>query len=316
VGEIAALLAAMTWSATSVALTSLGARTAPVVLSALRLSAATLILPFILLASGQFGDLEEASTRTLLEVMASGVVGYGLGDTIYIFALQRVGMQRTFPITTALFIGMTVAGGVVLLGEPFSWGLPVGTVLVGAGIYLIVIPAAGEAPQPLPAVPAAEPALAAFGELPSPRVISRPTLSGYVLLILVGVFWAIATLWLAAANGDLGAIAAGSIRTPAGGAALLLYALALQRPQLAAPFRNRGHIAAIAAAGLLGTAFGSLLYVYSVTELGAARSAVFSATAPLMALPLSIIFLKERMTRRIGVGTVLCVGGVVLLVVG
>ncbi len=315
-GEIAALLAAMTWSATSVALTSLGARTAPVVLSALRLSAATLVLPFILLASGQFGDLQDASTRTLVEVMLSGVVGYGLGDTIYIFALQRIGMQRTFPITMALFISMTVVGGVVLLGEPFSWGLPVGTMLVGAGIYLVVIPAAGGAPQPLPAVPAAEAAAAVFADLPSARVFARPTLSGYILLLLVGFFWTIATLWLAAAKGHLHAIAAGSIRTPAGAGALLAFAFATQRPQLAAPFRNRGHIAAIAAAGLLGTAFGSLLYVYSVTDLGAARAAVFSSTSPLMALPLSIIFLHERMTRRIGVGTGLCVAGVVVLVVG
>lgn len=315
-GEIAALLAAMTWSATSVALTSLGARTAPAVLSALRLCAATLILPFILLASGQFSDLQDASTRTLLEVMASGVVGYGLGDTIYIFALQRIGMQRTFPITMALFISMTVLGGVVLLDEPFSWALPAGAALVGVGIYFVVIPATGSAPQPLPVVPANEAAAAVFADLPGPRVFARPTLSGHVLLVLVGLFWTIATLWLAAAKGHLHAIAAGSIRAPAGAGALLAFALVVQRPQLAAPFRNRGQIAAIAAAGLIGTAFGSLLYVYSVTELGAARAAVFSSTSPLMALPLSIIFLKERMTRRIGVGTVLCVAGVVLLVVG
>ena len=34
------------------------------------------------------------------------------------------------------------------------------------------------------------------------------------LLILVGIFWTIATLWLANAKGDLGPVAAGAIRTP------------------------------------------------------------------------------------------------------
>ena len=45
-----------------------------------------------------------------------------------------------------------------------------------------------------------------------------------------------------------------------------------------------------------------------------ARTAVLSATSPLMALPLSIIFLGEKLTRRIGLGTALCVVGILLVV--
>jgi uncharacterized membrane protein len=41
---------------------------------------------------------------------------------------------------------------------------------------------------------------------------------------------------------------------------------------------------------------------------------VLSATSPLLAMPLSIIFLKERFTQRIGIGTVFCVAGIVLVV--
>lgn len=308
----------MTWSATSVALTSLAARTTPVVLSALRLSAATLLMPFILLASGQAGDLADAKWTTLFGVTVSGLIGYAIGDTVYIQALKRIGMQQTFPISMALFISMTVAGGVVLLGEPFSWGLPAGALFIGLGVYLIVIPGKGESAQPLPSVPVAEPALATFADVPEPVVLAKGAsrYSAYGLLLVVGVLWAVATLWLAASKGDLGAIAAGSIRTPAGAVGLLAFAFAVQRPQLAAPFRDRGHILAIAAAGVVGTAFGSLMYVYAVVEAGAARTAVLSATSPLLALPLSIMFLDERLTRRIAAGTALCVVGIVLVVVG
>ncbi len=139
---------------------------------------------------------------------------------------------------------------------------------------------------------------------------------GYALLVAVGVLWTIATLWLANARGDLEPIAAGAIRTPAGATALLGFAMATQRPSLAAPFRNRNHLAAIVAAGAVGTGLGSLLYVYGVLEAGAAQAAVLSATSPLMALPLSIVFLGERFTPKVGLGTVLCVGGIVLVVLG
>lgn len=305
----------MVWAGTSVALTSLSSRIAPAVLSGLRLGFGSLVVFVIFAFSGETGDLAAASAASLFGVIVSGFIGYGLGDTLYIAALKRLGMARTFPVTMALYIGGTVFGGVVLLDEAFSWGLPAGAALIGAGIYLIVIPAAGTR-QPLPPVPA-EPASATFAETEAGSAtgaFAAPGVSGYTLLIAVGFFWSVATLWLAAAKGDLGPIAAGAVRTPAGAVALIGFAFATQRPQLAAPFRNRNHLLAIIAAGMVGTGLGSLAYVYAVVEAGAARTAVLSATSPLMALPLSILFLGERLNRRIIAGTACCVGGILLVV--
>ena len=316
-GQLAALVAAMIWACTSVALTSLSTRVSPVVLSGLRLSFGSLVVLVVLFASGQAESLRDASQATLLGVILSGFVGYGLGDTIYIVALKRVGMQRTFPVTMALWIALTVAGGVLLLDEDISWGLPAGALFIGVGVYLLVIPGKGLRTHPMPPVPA-EPAAAAFAEMEAPTPAAHfasPGSFGYGLLIAVAIFWTIATLWLASAKGDLEPIAAGAIRTPAGAAVLVGFAMATQRPSLAAPFRNRNHLWAILAAGAVGTGVGSLLYVYGVLEAGAAQAAVLSATSPLMALPLSILFLGERFTQRIGLGTVLCVAGIILVVV-
>lgn len=303
----------MVWAGTSVALTSLSMRTSPIVLSGLRLGFGSIVVLVVLLFSGRAGDLGAASNATLFGVIFSGFLGYGLGDTIYIAALKQLGMQRTFPIAMALYIAGTVAGGVILLGEPFSWGLPSGALLIAAGIYLVVIPGKGKLMGNPPPVPA-EPAMAAFAESRAAPGLPAPGWYSYGLLLLVGIFWTVATLWLASAKGELGAISAGAIRTPTGAAALLGFAFAMQRPALMAPFRNRNHMLAILAAGMIGTGLGSLAYVYAVVEAGAARTAVLSATSPLMALPLSIIFLGEKLTRRIGLGTALCVAGILLVV--
>ncbi|HEX6031530.1 MAG TPA: DMT family transporter [Tepidiformaceae bacterium] len=308
-GELAGLVAAMIWAGTSIAFTRFAGRTAPAVISALRLGSASLVLPLILLASGEAGDLEAASWQTLAWVVLSGALAYAVGDTLYIRALSLIGMQRTFPITMGLFIALTVVGGIVLLDEDFTWGLPVGAALIAIGISLIVVPRAEDGP-PEPA-PGEGDLVAADPPGPPPW---RGSLAGYVLLVLVGIFWAAASLVLAGKRGDLGAIAAGSIRAPAGAVALLGFTAALQPKELAAPFRDRRHLGGIVLAGLLGTGIGSMLYVYAVLEAGPGKAAVLSATAPLMALPLSILFLKERPTRLIAAGTLLCVAGIVLVV--
>jgi drug/metabolite transporter (DMT)-like permease len=106
------------------------------------------------------------------------------------------------------------------------------------------------------------------------------------------------------------------VRTPIGAAGLLIVSFATRRSPLIALLRDRRQLGVIVVAGVVGTAIGSLCYVYSVVEIGAARAAVLSATSPLMALPLAFLFLKERTTWQIGAGTVACVAGIVLVISG
>lgn len=314
-GELAALVAALNWSCVSVLLTRLSGKTSPVVLSGLRLSIASCVLPFILLASGQAGDIAAAPWTAIVAMVGSGFIGYGLGDTMYIRALQLKGLQHTFPITTAIFIGLTVVGGALFLGETVTWGLPAGALLIGAGVYAIVVQGAGSGR--MEPVAAAEPALATLVEMteePSAAVGRLSNATGYLFMVATGIVWAAATLWLASGRKDLGAVAAGSLRAPAGAVGLICFALATQRKALFEPFKDRRHIGLIAVAGLAGTAFGSLLYVYAVGAAGAGRTAVLNATAPVMGMPLSVLFLGEKLTKRIAIGTAVCVVGIVMVV--
>lgn len=307
-GELAALAAAVTWAGSSTAFARFAGRTAPAVISALRLGSASLVLPLVLLVSGEAGDVADASWESLFWIVLSGALAYAIGDTIYIRALGVIGMQRSFPVTMALFIGLTVAGGVVLLDEDFTWGLPVGAALIAAGISLIVVPQAEDGiPEPAPGegdLVVADP--------PGPS--GRVGASAYAILIVVSIFWAAASLLLAGKRGDMGPLAAGTIRLPAGALGLLAFTVALQPKAFAEPFRDRRHLAAIILVGLIGTGVGSMLYVYSVLEAGAGRAAVLSATAPLMGLPLSIFVLRERPSLPIVAGTILCVTGIILVV--
>lgn len=291
-GEAAALASAFLWSGTSVAMAALSVRLPPLVLGAWRLAAASAIIPVILLATGASGDFARASWATIAFMCLSGILANGIGDTIYVGSLSRLGVQRAFTITMTLFITLTVVGGVVLLGEDFRWLQGAGTAFVAAGIWLLA---------------------RARTEAPGTR---RADWRGYTLVIITAVLWAAATLLLAGQRGELGAIAASAIRTPASAVVVIGLAVVMTSPaRLAAPLREPRQLAVLVLIGALGTAIGSMLYVHGVAEVGAARATVLSATAPLMAMPLSILVLRERFTAAAALGTVLSVVGVALVVV-
>lgn len=291
-GEAAALASAVTWAGTSVALARLGGRYSAPVLSAVRLLAATPLLLVVVLLTGATAQLREASPTVLLAMVGSGLIGYGLGDTTYIRSLGGVGMQRMAPTTTALWVALSAAGGIWLLDEPFSWGLIGGGVLVVAGTWFIIARSAA----------ALESGPPRWGTVPSVLAICG-----------VALTWTVATLVLAGGRGDLGAPAAGFVRIPTGGLAIgLVMSIATRGTVLRQIPRGRD-LALIVAVGILGTGVGSMLYIFSVAEAGAARAVVLNSTSPLIALPLSMLVLRERPTGRIGVGTLLCVAGTILV---
>ena len=137
-----------------------------------------------------------------------------------------------------------------------------------------------------------------------------------MLLALVPLLWTVATVWLASARGELGAISASALRVPVGAGLLMLFLLSARPRDLQRASAHRRDLLAIAAAGIVGMAAGSLLYIYALLEAGAARSAVLSASSPLFAIPLAVLFLGEPLTKRGLVGTGVCVLGIVFVVAG
>ena len=328
-GEAAALTSALCWAAAGVAVTSLSARLPAAALSALQMTIASAVLLLALVVSGQLDDLADAGLATLLAVAGTGVIGFAIADPIYVRALSIVGMQRTYPVTIGLFILLSTFGGVALLGERFTLGLLLGGALIVGGTYLVLFRSAtATAATAATAAPAVEatrkPALAIGGAVRTagahavPRARSRSlegrNIEGYVLLAVVPVLWAIASLWLAGARADLGAIPAAALRVPTGTFLLVGFLLAARPRDLQYAVARRRDVAAIAFAGLAGIALGSLLYVYALIEAGAARSAVLSASSPLFAISLAVVFLREPLTRRVLTGTAVSVSGIVVVV--
>jgi len=294
VGAAAALLSSALWALSSVLLASQAGRFKPLVMSAVRSLTASLFLVGLLVATAGFAQFGDMTAVTGLSMMGSGIAGQALGDTLYINGLGILGVNRSFPITNSAYPFLTFVLAVLLLGEDVTWRLPLGGALIVAGIIWIVLEQHhADADNPV-------------------RV---DVMRGVVFALSAAFAWAMATVWLRGQQGNLDAIGAASLRIPA--ASLAVWAtLAMtgnrfgERPVRA--LSSRG-VAAIAVAGLIGTGVGSVLFIYAVEHIGAAKTAFVTTSAPLFALPMGFLFLSERLTPRVLLGTAVTIAGLWLV---
>ena len=107
----------------------------------------------------------------------------------------------------------------------------------------------------------------------------------------------------------LNSLLAGAIRMPF--MTLVLFAIIYFRKGDIRPWSGGlSSFVILSLSGIIGIGFGGVLFMLGVKYAGAARSAILSSTAPLFGVPLSMFMLRERITLKIVLGTILCVTGI------
>lgn len=290
-GELIALTSALLWAIASVALT-IGARRIHVVpLNLVRCMVSTTffwaLLPF-------YGGLEaiKAIPPTAWVWLVVSVLGLlVVGDTLYFRSLDLAGVSWAMPVASVNPLWAVLLAA-LFLGEPLTLSLLFGAVLVVMGIVL-VSRTAGPARVGQPAA-------------------SKARRAGLLLAIVVSVLWAVGQVALRPATEGIHSVVANSVRQPLG--LVMLLALSLFRGR----WRELRKLdlkswAVIGAASLVGTGFGTLLFIMAIQMAGAGRTAVLTSTAPMMAIPFSMLWLQERPTRWTLGGTLLTVVGITLV---
>ena len=290
-GEASALIAALLWALSSILLTSQARRIDPLSMSALRALSAAVLLALLTLTAG-LDELRDVTPANATAMVGSGVLGMGFGDTLYIASLGLIGVSRAFPISMATYPLLTFLLAVSFLGEEMRWSVLLGAVLIVGGLSAVATEG---------------------GRGADPDQTPMTRWRGTAMVLAAAVAWAVATLWLRAGSEDLGAVAAGGLRIPAAGLFLLGLASVRNRRLPVTGASGRG-VATVALAGVLGTGLGGLLYISAVQQAGAGKAAILSSTSPLFVLPLAVVFLAERVTLRLVVGTLVSVVGIWLVV--
>ncbi|MFX1577212.1 MAG: DMT family transporter [Promethearchaeota archaeon] len=225
------------------------------------------------------------------------ILGAGIGDLLYLTSQSRIGVSRAFPIAMT-FPVITYLISIVIIQEPFLLHRLLGVILAILGISIITHEQARQEIEDVP--PYNKQTRVGWDKL------------GIILAIGAAFSWASATVILQIGLIGSDPIDANLIRISIGSLFLLPIFLFARKRGMPMPTRRATKLVLVA--GFFGMGIGSVLYVNAVFFTGATVTSVIAATAPLFALPFTVIYLKEKVTPLILLGTILTISGVWLAV--
>lgn len=293
IGEICALLAALTWAFALVLFKRSGEQVPPLSLNLFKNTIAIALLAITLAGIGEgFGSLLGFPAGDICILSLSGFIGIALADTLIFRALNLIGVG-IMSIVDCLYSPLVILFSVLLLGEQLApWHYLGGVLIVGG----VAISSRHEPPPDRTArqvtvgvlLAAAALALMAFG-----IVIAKPSLDR------VSVIWAT------------------TLRMVVGTVALALMALAARdrRRQWAVFVPARVWWYAVPAA-VIGGYLAMIFWVAGFKWAQASIAGILNQTSVIFAIILATVILKEPFSRRKAVAAALSLAGVALVAGG
>ena len=144
IGEFAALGAAVSWTVSALLYKKALSETKPVSANIVRLALTSAVLLVFMVAVGLIGVLARLPMSVVVLAGVSGVIGLGLGDTLYMVSLKMIGVARAVPVTCTypLFSLVWVA---LFAGESVTWSVALGAVVIVLGVWMLSFEEKGEA---------------------------------------------------------------------------------------------------------------------------------------------------------------------------
>lgn len=286
-GELAAITAALCWTLNSLAVERLGKGLSSWGLNTLtKLGGLILVSLLAFFISGRL--VPAASPRQWLLLMLSGLIGFSIGDGFLFTAFQQIGAKRTLlifsanPLVAALFSR-------IFLREALALQHIAGILLAVIGIMIVI-----------------------QGDVPGQS--SRLQWQGILWAVLATLGQAGGVILSKLAMADLEAVPAAQIRLVGGTLGMGIILTLLKKWGHVRPILSQKNgRQTIAVSVVLGTLVGMVLSMLSIKLIPVAIASILFSLMPVMILPISAFFLKERVNPREILGALITVGGVSLL---
>ncbi|MEM0057650.1 MAG: EamA family transporter [Candidatus Bathyarchaeia archaeon] len=294
IGELAALGAALCWTFSAVFYRRALASTPPIQANAVRCLGTSLILVAVLAFLGRINVFMKLPARTLLLACTSGVIGLGVGDTLYMFSLKTIGVSRAVPITCTYPL-FNLVWAYLLAGEPITIPVAAGAITIVLGIWLLTSEKMDKA---------------------TAKTLKGQNMRGVIFALSTAIAWSISISMINLAVRDaqsfLHAYAVNTVRLLAVAALLLVYSVVSVRRSafLKVGWRNA---ALLLGGGTIAIGVGWFFLTFSFLLIPESQAVPISSTTPLFSTLAGVAFLHEKATAKIVLGSVLVVAGIFMV---
>jgi drug/metabolite transporter (DMT)-like permease len=293
-GEIAALGAAFSWTVSAILYKEALAKTKPVSANVVRLAFTGLFLLVLLVVLGKFRVLTSLPLYVVVLAGVSGLIGLGLGDTLYLLSLKLIGVARAVPIT-CVYPLFNILWAIFVAKETVTLPVVAGATIIVLGIWLLSKEQEGK------------------------QSLDKKSMSkGIFFALATALAWSISIAMIDIAvtvpeTGSLDhAFVINTIRVIAIAASLLVLAPLADRKFEFLKMDKRTATALISG-GFVALGIGWFLLTYSFLHIPQSQAVPISSTTPLFSTLTSIAILKEHVTLKTAVGAMAIVAGIFLV---
>jgi drug/metabolite transporter (DMT)-like permease len=292
IGELAALGAAISWTVSALFYRKALEEASPISANIIRLTLTGSILLLLLVFLGKLTVLTTLPLELVLLASASGIIGLGLGDTLYFMSLKWIGVARAVPLT-CIYPLFSVLWAVFLVGERITLAVVLGAVVIVLGILFL-----GQDSQA------------------NTTYTRKALIVGMVIALATAAVWSVSITMMDVAvkeSPDIDhALIINTIRVITVAAVLLASSPIIDRKLGFLKVRKRTVVALIAG-GIAALGVGWFFLSYSFTVTSQARAVPISSTTPLFSTLAGILLLREKVTAHNVFGSIMVVVGIFLL---
>ena len=290
IGEISALSAAILWAFTSIVFTSASEKIGVIQLSLTRLILASILLYTTIIL---FGYDFNINLKQIILLSLSGIIGLIIGDTFLFKAFGMIGPRITMliysfnPAISALL-------AFLLFGEKLGWFSLIGIALTLTGISFVV----------------SEKRTNYHHRFKISRL-------GLIWAALGAIGQAVGLICAKGAflEGDINGLVATFMRIAS--ATVIFLPIAIIMGKFKNPVKKIISDKPLLKLILIGTVIGPYLgiaaSIYSIMYAKVGIASTLMSTTPIILIPLSIIFYKEKISMRSIIGTIIAVSGISFL---
>jgi len=293
IGELAALGAAISWTISAMLYGKALQQTKPISANIVRLSCTSAVLLIILAVAAGFGALPTLRLDVAVLAAISGIVGLGLGDTLYMVSLRLIGVARAVPITCTYPL-FNLLWAVFFMGEKVTLSLVLGVVIIFLGIWL----------------------LSHEKENSDVQGQSKFLFKGVAAALATAVLWSVSIAMMGIAVKETpslnDALIINTIRTATIAALLLALSPIIDRQRNFLKMKRRT-VATLIIGGLVALGLGWFFLAYSFIGIPESQAVPISSTTPLFSTLVAVVLLREKVTARNVLGSVIVVIGIFLV---